>query len=113
MKRIMAAALIAFSTTPASASDTMDVYLTGEDLLAECRTSLLFCTGYAMAIIDVLSAGETVAGWEACPPDSDASYEEFVDVLVGYLNDHPDTLHEAAVALAAIAFSEAYPCGEF
>ena len=112
MKGIVAAALFAISMTPACASDTMDVYLTGDDLLAECRTSLLFCTGYAMAVADALSAGEVIAGWEACPPD-DVTYEQIVNVIVDYLNDNPDTLGEAAVALTAVAFHEAFPCIEF
>ena len=70
------------------------------------------CLGYIVAVGDILKDGEEdVMGFRACIPTS-VEYQQSVDVVRKYLNQHPESLHYGVIGLVAHALSEAFPCTE-
>jgi hypothetical protein len=105
---------------------------TGRELLDECqnaakpstaeaRTALddlkaTHCLGYLNGARDAFQTWDVVnrkrhGGLPALACISpDAEVRELALVVVKYLNDHPNKLHENYTVLAFTALSEAYPC---
>jgi hypothetical protein len=81
-----------------------------------CRTSEVFgwdqgfCSGYVIAIGE--AERKVPAGiytlHNCIPPE--ATWQQTVDVVKRYLDQHPEQRHYAAVNLVAMALAEAYPC---
>jgi hypothetical protein len=44
-----------------------------------------------------------------CPP-SESTIHEWIPVVVTYLQDHPERLHEEDVLLASVALTRVFPC---
>ena len=110
MKLLITAVLIALinvSTYPAMAS-----HVTGNELLEFCESKNLaewgFCSGFVWGAADghQLTSDESVS---FCSPE-DATSDQMGRVVVKYLRDHPEKLHEYAVLLVAVALIEAWPC---
>ena len=110
MKPLITAALIALinvSTYPAMAG-----HVTGIELLGYCESQDLaewgFCSGFIWGVADghQLTSDESTS---FCSPEG-ATSDQMGRVVVKYLRDHPEKLHEHAVLLVAIALIEAWPC---
>ena len=69
----------------------------------------LACRGYIGAVVDILTAGNTIDGYRACPP-SDAKREELIRSVKTWLDRHRDLLERKAHRVAAAALSERFPC---
>jgi hypothetical protein len=74
------------------------------------------CLGYLNGIMDAYADWDTVNTRRhannpspACLP-SNINTQELAMVVVKFLNDHPDKLHDPYYDLVTIALSEAYPC---
>ncbi len=84
----------------------------GNELKAACGSKSRFdqgvCIGFASAIAGVVG-DEPVMGWRACIPNG-VPRRQLQDVMVKYLDDHPEKLHLGAETLVARAFAEAFPC---
>jgi hypothetical protein len=103
---------------------------TGNELLQNCQAALsmpgtpeghsqmveaermkgMNCFGYVRGVWDTFSLYEA-AGYPplACIPQ-EATVGELVRVIVKYLNDHPNQLHEPDNVSLFKALKEAYPC---
>lgn len=82
------------------------VFFTGNEMLEDCSSSLslLFCDGYVFGVY------EGYKTWERpCIPVGVTS-EQMVDVFIKYLEDHPESRHNAAYFIVQKALSEAWPC---
>ena len=89
-------------------------YETGNDLLAQCESDDLFmegvCAGYIAGVSDV-SRGETWGGNRYCAP-AGVTIRQLQKIVIKYLNEHPETLHDDASSLVQNAFAHAFPCSE-
>jgi len=56
-----------------------------------------------LLVVDSIPEGE---GFE---PDSDVRGSQYVDAVVAYLRDHPESGHESAYALTRYALTPAFP----
>lgn len=107
--------LRAQATTPES---------TGVELLEECQAAerdtpsvkAAHCLGYLNGMADGLDAWESYNKYHngnlppaACIPRG-ATMRELAIVVVKYLNDHPNRLHESYRLLAILALADGYPC---
>src|SRR5690348_3802091 len=90
----------------------------GNDLLGVCSDdhhfNQAYCKGYAVGVADALMAANAMKanGYEvpsACIPNNVKS-EQVRDVLVQYLNAHPEKRHEPAAGHALLALQAAFPC---
>ncbi len=69
------------------------------------------CVGF----VDGFIWGHGWASWREkadmwyCPPEY-FSHTQAIPVLVAYLHEHPDRMHDRAHLLTFLAFTNAYPC---
>lgn len=126
------ATLAAFGPTMTTAES---VLLTGNQLYAMCNVnaeaepvSFAFCTGYVIGYVEGRNWGTFTAVSRLLEPESaaegnkignalvghcvpeDANYEQLIDVVVGYMQRHPESRHESARALIWLSYIEAFPC---
>jgi hypothetical protein len=81
---------------------------TGNDLLHTCQSDDIFDRGVCGGFVTAASQVVQIAG-RACFVEG-MTLEQGRDVVVHYLNSHPETRHEAAVSLASRALTRAFPC---
>ena len=70
----------------------------GEDLISAGQ-----CWGYVFAVVDSISEGE---GFD---PDSSVQGSQEIDVVIKYLQDHPEIRPYDAYALVRTALTQAFP----
>ncbi|CRM39151.1 hypothetical protein BK634_03320 [Pseudomonas chlororaphis] len=97
---------------------------TGNEMAENCRAFLKektpreryfnagVCAGFVNGVTDTLvlariASPETIA---ICIPREGFTMGQAARVLLKYLDDHPETLHENASMLALQAYRAAYPC---
>lgn len=95
---------------------TTNYFMSGNKLLEGCDVPkqsypLGICTGYSVAVMDAMLAGQAVNGYTACAPVG-VTASQVRDVVIGYLKAHPEVRHYAAVGLVAEAIAEAFPCNK-
>lgn len=98
-----------------------DIY-TGNDLLKECRAtepggvigdgpSALANGAYdAGSCMGYMKAARFLVRGEAICVPAEVTTGQFRDVVIKYVNDHPDQRHRQAVVLTTLATLEAFPC---
>ncbi len=112
MRVVLLVAALALVLVSTAASAQGKTAATGNQMMGLCHSAEAFgqglCVGFAMAV-----AG--LASW--LPYDAPAAcFMETVtlgqlrDIMVKYLDDHPEELHYSATSLAAKAFAKAFPC---
>lgn len=84
-------------------------WLRGRQLKAQCeldaaRADWTFCQGWAAAVRDPLQMTGAV-----CAPDA-VEHSVLSTVVLKYLREHEDALHQNSFVLTARALKEAYPC---
>ena len=113
---VMAVAL--FWSASVFAEFPMGSFETGNDLFGVCSDGREFlqgyCQGYAVGVADVATAMNAMKenGYpipSACIPKQ-VKTEQVRDVVVQYLNAHPEKRHEPAAARTLIALQAAFPC---
>src|SRR5262249_12583087 len=114
---VMAVALF-WSVSVFSQSFPMGRFESGNDLIQVCSDdhhfNQAYCNGYAVCVADALMAVNAMKanGYEvpsACIP-IDVKSEQVRDVVVQYLNAHPEKRHEPAAGHALVALQAAFPC---
>ncbi len=114
MKRfaIGAALLLAVGTMQEAGA----VWVSGNDLARNCSTSQNYfsygsCAGYVMGVADMMAQPEwPYPSTRACFPD-EAERGQLVAIVKKYVAKHPEQLHDAALAIVALALAQAFPCG--
>ena len=129
LKSLMATAAICLATFPHAASAGED----GNELLTQCNLVIQFLDGGRTEPVEpanALDAGHCLGFVEAttnlmyfyqltdrksalfCTPEGGISNGQAARILVKYLREHPQDLHQPKAVLAAAAFRDAYPCNE-
>ena len=108
----IAAALAVLVLVSAAASAlAAGSWVNGNELKKYCSSNSYergICLGFTSAVANIV-ANEPVAGWRACIPDG-VTRGQLRDIMVKFLDDHPEELHLEAASLAARAYKEAFPC---
>ena len=115
MKTLMASLLLVLAGVRSGwAGDTYESLESGNTLLAKCvgpPELQLVCAGYTAAIYDMIAMLEAGGAMpkQHCFP-TDVTRLQIRDVIVRYLQDHPEKRHTGAAGLARDALQEAWPC---
>jgi len=116
MRRYLTAAtvLLAMVTTFAQEVGAATVRLLGSDLARDCGTSQNYfsygsCSGYLMAVADMMAQQEWPYPTKACFPD-EVVRGQLIAIVKKYISNHPDQLQSPALDIAAAAFAQAFPC---
>ncbi len=83
-------------------------WVNGNELKKYCSSNSYergICLGFTSAVANIVAN----AGWRACIPDG-VTRGQLRDIMVKFLDDHPEALHLEAASLAARAYEEAFPC---
>ncbi|WP_371498077.1 Rap1a/Tai family immunity protein [Bradyrhizobium sp.] len=82
-----------------------------EELSPTVSTDVVYASGVCLGMISILAAVGTVlpADRRYCPPPT-GTVTQAVRVVVKYLNDHPERLHERFQILAVDGLRAAWPC---
>lgn len=71
---------------------------------SDVSTAFGACYGFIRAVKQLGEIGE-----RTCPPE-EVTYGQAQKIVIKYLNDHPETLHQSASVLVLKALSDAFPC---
>ena len=109
MKFMLAAlaALVLAAASPGAGAG----FESGTTLLEKCRggsAKKAACSGYILAIADVLAEGPHF-GWRACLPEG-VPARQVEQAVMGWFGNNPQILHYEADGLIAKALSDAFPC---
>ena len=115
MKTLMASLLLVLGCAGSGlAADNYESTESGNTLLAKCvgpPEGQLVCVGYTTGVYDMinlLEATNAVPKRHCFPPG--VTRLQIHDVVVRYLQDHPDRRHSGAAGLVGDALQEAWPC---
>lgn len=120
---IMVVLVIGFTGNVHSESETTD----GNKFLERCNNAIsyldgskkdvsyvdaMFCLGYMEGMNTMNMFYQAMIGNNAfyCLPEAGMTNGQSARIIVKYLKEHPELLHEPAIALATRAFREAFPC---
>jgi len=116
---VMAVALF-WSASVFSQNIPMGRFESGNDLIGLCSDGRVafesYCRGYAVGVADALMAVNAMKanGYAiptACIPSGEhVKSEQVRDVVLQYLNAHPEKRHEPAAGHALMALQAAFPC---
>ncbi|MBS0524171.1 MAG: hypothetical protein JSS04_11115 [Proteobacteria bacterium] len=115
MKTLMASLLLILGWAGSGlAADNYESTESGNTLLAKCvgpPETQLVCAGYTAGIYDMINFLETTGAVAKlhCFP-SGITRLQIHDVVVRYLQDHPEQRRAGAAALVRDALQEAWPC---
>ena len=110
--KVLGATLLFLFAIPMMADST-----TGQRLLDMCTSpiessDLTYCLGYLDAAIEFITLGEA-----ACAPSSDTNPHlqavnlgQYRLIVIKWMQDNPETLHENAAYEVMRAVSKAFPC---
>lgn len=72
----------------------------------------IYCIGYVSGFLDslALSAAASGAGQKICLPQRGITNDQAVRVLVKFLRENPQTLHESGRMSFYIALAKTFPC---
>jgi hypothetical protein len=86
---------------------------TGKELWPLCTskgaTENSLCFGYVTAIAEAMGQPTGVYGWRACVPEQ-VTRKQVVDVVMRYLDQHPEERHSTAGSLVANVLAKAFRC---
>jgi len=122
-------AIALFAAIPASAETT------GNDVLKDCQTAIRFADNNGAPTSELFDSGWCI-GWvssaleltklhnewtdftkqkptmmQFCLPASGVPVIQAVRVVVKYLKEHPEQLHEDGMGLTIAALKDSFPCG--
>ncbi len=111
---IGAALALVLVSAGAGAQETMSSWADGNDMKNFCHSeapnfSQGLCVGFAMAVAEIAGSQPIFDRQRACIPPG-VKRGQLKDIMVKFLDDHPEQLHLTATSLAARAYEEAFPC---
>ena len=112
-KMIMKKLLLIFSLLVVS--PVHSAFLTGNDLLASCESLMDIaewsCIGYIKGVSDMTKISQEVLGSQKviCSPEG-VTGDQLQKVIVKWLRENPESLHENAASLIWVVQKEAFPC---
>ncbi len=108
MRRAIAIAVLLLATEAGTAAGLQPRLMDGTQLLHACQDAAdgSFCLGYAAGAYDAYTQAIPVY---SCPPH-DVTPAAVRDVVVKYLNEHPERLQPPATHLVSEAMMQGWPC---
>jgi hypothetical protein len=108
---ILALVLLSTISAQETSSGDQDGYMLRKDLQAMDRPgySVTETQNFAFAFGYVIGVSEAFDTIRFCLPESPRQ-GELREVVIKYLNDHPEQLHRARFAVTADALEAAFPC---
>ncbi|MEP5188127.1 MAG: Rap1a/Tai family immunity protein [Marinomonas sp.] len=96
-------------------------FVDGNELLAKCSTpkgDTLFymhqsyCIAYVVGSVDALTSAQTIDGFPTiiCVPEN-VSSNQLKDIVLLYLEKHPEDRHLGGSTIVMVAVAKAFPCG--
>lgn len=72
----------------------------------------LFCVGYVAGLKDAFRMTPDLLGAKPlyCPPEAGVKNDQLVRIVLTFLRDNPNALHESARGSVLVALSRAFPC---
>lgn len=72
----------------------------------------IWCTGYISGITDGLRIAPELLGQRPffCMPQKGVSNDQIIRVIVKYLRENPEQLHQSGRSSALVALTKAFPC---
>jgi hypothetical protein len=125
MRRTLAAVGLALSSIPTIVHAEIGRITNGHDLLQACKDSITFpinpnaehfnmgfCSGMVPAVGNTFAIYQVLKPEAAivCLPEKQFTQGQAIRVVIKYLEDHPETLHEDPMKLTVMAYVDAYPC---
>ena len=133
MKRFLSVFILITATLPILSGAVEGRTLSGNELYKSCTatddpTHYAFCAAYVMGYVEgrnwgtfvvlqqldggssadeINQLGNLIVGH--CVP-VEADYSQLIDVVIKYLQYHPETRHESARTLIWLSFRDAFPC---
>ena len=106
---ILVALGCALLASPASAGGVNGNYLLTDCGTGPTETAALtwqdgYCSGYVSALADVYVETRLI-----CPTPG-VTYGQYIDIVIKYLVDHPESRNQEADGLLLLAFQGAFPC---
>ena len=80
-------------------------FSTGNWLKEECKTESLICLAYTAGVVHALNIKFIL---EASIPDG-VTNGQYMSIVINYMNNHPEKLHENAVFVIQAAIEKAFP----
>ena len=72
-----------------------------------------YCNGYVNGIVDQMTVmSSPMKTTSYCLPSYGGSNEQFVRIVLKYLQDHPESLNQPAISPTPLAIIGAFPCGK-
>jgi len=69
------------------------------------------CIGYVSGMLDASILIFGITGSRLfCPPDSGMSGDQQIRIVIKWLDNHPEELHESGRSAVLFAFADAFPC---
>ena len=86
-------------------------YFSGQELLNDCTSKKALPRGFCIGFVNGLVNGYVFSDRNTylCPP-ANSNVGQWERVIIKYLEDNPQMLHEPASVLAINAMFEAFPC---
>ena len=122
-RMLFALCLVVLLSTSASAKDGYELLQRCEDALIDDKQGLfsmdssrVFLAGYCLGVMQGITRSNVIYQKLKqslfCLPNERITNGQAARVVVKYLREHPEELHEDDTILAVIAFMEAFPCKE-
>jgi len=108
--RVALFALILGLSGPAVAQTPLIAFETGNDLLEKCRTQNPMCLGYVSGVIDASQMYQSAGTNRLVCPPTGVTRTQVRDVVVRFLEEHPESRQRAAAVIALSAMGKAFPC---
>ena len=86
----------------------------GGQLSPEEGLGALYCASYVSGFLDAMSITTTVTQSKkvVCTPDHGITNDQAARLLVKYLRENPDTLHQSGRMSLFVALAKAFPCNK-
>lgn len=110
MRAVLLALALTLVSTGVSAQARIGIsWADGNDLNAACNSENTYDQGFCLGFAIAIAATATAVAPKACIPTG-VKRSQLRDILVKYLDDHPERRHKSAEFLAIEAFVRAFPC---
>jgi hypothetical protein len=109
MKKLLIALVLVFCVSGSDA-EAVDVWLDGNKLHEWCQSeNPISCLAYVLGVSDVLTGGHFDPKYKLCDGPN-ATIRQYRDIVIKYLDDHPEERHVSAWSLVSLALHDAFQC---
>lgn len=89
---------------------TFGHFVSGNELLLKCREEVTFCYGFVEGVFDTADEAQRLLPTRTFCPRPEVKAGQTVDIVVKYLEAHPENRDFPGTILVGDALVEAFPC---